>query len=126
DEAVRRSPEAIAHLAEITSRIVAERDSEEVWVEAQTHDVIWVAVRAPEDNLEDAHFRLRGVTGEVEHPDLGLAFGYATAPRDQSDLPWLKEPRPPHLGEHNAEVLGRAGVTPDRLSELQRLRGVYL
>jgi crotonobetainyl-CoA:carnitine CoA-transferase CaiB-like acyl-CoA transferase len=121
DEAMRRSEEGRAHLAEVTERFVAQRDSEEVWVEAQKHDVIWVAVRAPEDNLTDAHFRLRGVTGEVAHPDLGRAFGYPTAPRDPSDLPWLKEPRAPHLGEHNAEILGRAGVTPDRLAELKRM-----
>jgi len=49
-----------------------------------------MAVRAPEDNLECAHFLERGIVGQVEHPELGRSFGYPTAPRAQTDLPWRK------------------------------------
>jgi crotonobetainyl-CoA:carnitine CoA-transferase CaiB-like acyl-CoA transferase len=106
DPAFRRTREAQEHLAEVTERFIARIHGEEIWAEAQENGVIWVTVRAPEDNLDDPHFRLRGAVGPVDHPELGRTFAYPTVPRAQGDLPWRSGPRAPFLGEHNAEIIG--------------------
>jgi crotonobetainyl-CoA:carnitine CoA-transferase CaiB-like acyl-CoA transferase len=65
-------------------------------------------IYAPEEAFEDEHFKARGFQVEVEHEDLGRTFRYPGAPYLLPASPWRIARRAPKLGEHNAEILGRA------------------
>lgn len=67
------------------------------------------AVFAPEDIVHDPHFMARGFPVEVDHEDLGRSFTYAGASVRLNGSPAVPPRRAPHVGEHDAEVLGTAG-----------------
>jgi benzylsuccinate CoA-transferase BbsE subunit len=58
-------------------------------------------IYAPEEVLEDPHFRARGFPTEVEHPELARSFVYPGAPYRFEKSPWRISRRAPMLGEHN-------------------------
>jgi crotonobetainyl-CoA:carnitine CoA-transferase CaiB-like acyl-CoA transferase len=64
------------------------------------------AVFAPEDIVADPHFVARGFPVAVEHEDLGRSFVYPGTGVRMNGSPAVPPRRAPHLGEHDAEVLG--------------------
>jgi crotonobetainyl-CoA:carnitine CoA-transferase CaiB-like acyl-CoA transferase len=76
---------------------------------AQLRRIPYAAVRAPEALLRDPHLAARGFFVPIEHPDLGTTVPYPGAPFRLGDAPW-QVARPPHLGEHNAEVYREIGA----------------
>ena len=48
----------------------------------------------------------RGFPVEVEHDDLGRTYRYPGAPFLMPASPWRIARRAPHVGEHDAEILG--------------------
>ena len=75
----------------------------------------WGTVRAPDDLLEDDHFRARGFFPEVEHPELGESFTYLGAASIFSASPWRIYRRAPLVGEDNAAVYGELGLDLPKL-----------
>ena len=63
-------------------------------------------IYAPEELMEDPHFRERGFPVDVEHPELGRTIAYPGAPYRFGGSPWKISRRAPRLGEHNDEILG--------------------
>ena len=84
---------------------------------AQERDMQCGIVYAPEEALEDPHFRDRGFPVDVLHDDLGRTVTYPGAPFRMSESPWRIRRRAPHVGEHQAEILdgpdGRAERADD-------------
>ncbi len=64
------------------------------------------AVFAPEDIVQDPHFIARGFPVQVHHEDLERSFTYPGAAIRMNGSPASISSRAPHVGEHNAEVLG--------------------
>lgn len=64
-------------------------------------------IYAPEEVMEDPHFKARGFPVEVEHPEMGRAYTYPGAPYAFEKSKWEIRRRAPLLGEDNAAVLGR-------------------
>ena len=79
----------------------------------------WGVVRAPDDLLEDVHFRERGFFIDVEHPELGETFTYPGAGAVFSATPQNIYRRAPLIGEDNADVLGSVGIDAARLAQLR-------
>ena len=77
------------------------------------------AVYAPEEVIEDPHFKERGFPVEVDHPELGRTITYPGAPYVFNGSPWRISRRAPTLGEHNEELLGELGVTSDERAKLR-------
>ncbi|MBW2244490.1 MAG: CoA transferase [Deltaproteobacteria bacterium] len=77
------------------------------------------AVYAPEEVIEDPHFKERGFPVRVEHPEIGRTITYPGAPYRFNGSPWRISRRAPTLGEHNDEVLGELGVTSDERAKLR-------
>ena len=71
-------------------------------------------IYAPEEVLEDGHFRARGFPTEVEHEDIGRSVTYPGAPYRFSGTPWRISNRAPHVGEHNECVFSALGVDPEK------------
>lgn len=78
------------------------------------------AIYAPEELMEDPHFKDRGFPVQVEHPEIGRTITYPGAPYKFGGSPWRISRRAPALGEHNEELFGELGMTSD---EQARLRG---
>ncbi len=76
-------------------------------------------VYAPEEMLEDPHFRARGFPVEVEHPDLGRSYRYPGAPYKFEKSPWRITHSAPRLGEHNGRVYGELGLSEEDLAQLR-------
>jgi crotonobetainyl-CoA:carnitine CoA-transferase CaiB-like acyl-CoA transferase len=61
---------------------------------------------APEDVMEDDHYKQRGFPVEIFHEDLGRSFLYPGAPYQAGASPWRTRRRAPHVGEHTQAVFG--------------------
>jgi crotonobetainyl-CoA:carnitine CoA-transferase CaiB-like acyl-CoA transferase len=100
-----RRDEAARHINDVARRYIEAHDSDYVFHNAQQRGVVWCPIRAPEDNVNDEHFRLRGAVVEVAHPELGETFIYPGQPRIAERMPWRFGPRAPLLGEHTRAIL---------------------
>lgn len=73
-----------------------------------------------EDVLADAHLQARQAIIELADPDLGKVAAPCVVPRfsnHQSVIPRSG----PNLGEHNAQVYGEFGLSPDEVAQLKDL-----
>ena len=127
-EAMRRGDaEAREHQRRVAGamrELAAKTDADALFKRAQSLGFQWGIVNAPEDVLQDPHFRARGFPVEVEHPELGESFIYPGAPYDPPKARWAIRRRAPLLGEHNDEVyIGELGMSADELAELRK-RGI--
>ena len=86
----------------IASRIPAY----DFFVGCQNAGLVSGIINSPEEVFEDEHFKARGLHVPVHHEDLGITVTYPGAPFNLPQSPWGISRRAPHLGEHNAEVLG--------------------
>jgi len=104
----RRDPEVSAHISDVMMRMVRKFKYEEVpWHEAQEMGMMWVPLRKPHENALDEHWLIRGSFGPVEHEDLGKTFTYSLSKWVSNEASWVTGPRPPHIGEHTEEILGK-------------------
>jgi CoA-transferase family III len=63
-------------------------------------------INAPEEALENAHFKARGMQVPVYHETLERTVVYPGAPFNLPLAPWRISRPAPCLGEHNVEVFG--------------------
>ena len=86
--------------------------------EGQAHGVPIAPYLTPKEVFDSPQQRERGFYEEVEHPSAGK-YDYAGLPIRMSETP-LTLRRAPLLGEHNAEVYGTLGYSPEKLTALAR------
>jgi len=87
--------------------------------QAQERGIPVGVIYAPEEVLDDPHFRARGFAVEVDHPELGRAVTYPGAPYRFLHTPWRISRRAPRLGEHNGEIYAEIGIGVDALAALR-------
>jgi crotonobetainyl-CoA:carnitine CoA-transferase CaiB-like acyl-CoA transferase len=124
----------VGHDDEITAIFGAGRDAilligshlpaVEFFRQAQERGIPVGVIYAPEEVLDDPHFRARGFPVEVDHPELGRTVTYPGAPYRFLRTPWRIACRAPRLGEHNAEVYGELGLGVADLAALRAQRVV--
>ena len=86
--------------------------------EGQAHGVPIAPYLTPKEVFDSPQQRERGFYQEVEHPSAGR-YDYAGLPIRMSETPPTLR-RAPLLGEHNAEVYGALGYSPEELTALAR------
>jgi crotonobetainyl-CoA:carnitine CoA-transferase CaiB-like acyl-CoA transferase len=104
--------------------VAARLPAVEFFHQAQQRGIPVGVIYAPEEVLDDPHFRARGFPVEVDHPELGRAVTYPGAPYRFLATPWRIARRAPLLGEHNAEVFAELGLDAGALDELRAQRVV--
>jgi crotonobetainyl-CoA:carnitine CoA-transferase CaiB-like acyl-CoA transferase len=98
--------EQAAHTAEVVQRFTRKFTFDGFpWQEAQELGVMCVPLRRPEENVGDRHWQLRGTFNEVEHPEYGRSFTYATSKWISSETEWVIGRRAPLLDEDREAVL---------------------
>ncbi|HKD69535.1 MAG TPA: CaiB/BaiF CoA-transferase family protein [Candidatus Binataceae bacterium] len=121
DPASRRGPEFNVCLTDALTRCMGAFGVEEIWKQAQAKRISWAAIRLPEENLTDEHWRMRQTFTRVEHPELGETFDYVGAPTLAEQCPWRTGPRAPLPGEHNQEIYAaQLGLGAKEVEELNR------
>jgi formyl-CoA transferase len=80
-------------------------------------DILCAPVRTLAEALEDEQTLVNRMIVEMEHPTAGTIRAL-DAPIRMSATPATVRRVPPRLGEHNAEVLGDHGFTPDEIAAL--------
>src|SRR6476660_4027768 len=74
------------------------------WREAQQSGMLWAPLRKPHENALDPHWIKRGSVTDVEHPELGKSFRYATSKWIGTAPGWVPGRRAPRLNEDAAAV----------------------
>jgi crotonobetainyl-CoA:carnitine CoA-transferase CaiB-like acyl-CoA transferase len=82
------------------------------WREAQEAGMLWAPLRKPHENAVDPHWLARRSCTDVEHPEQGRAFRYATSKWLATGTSWSVGRRAPRLNEDAATV------TPERPHDL--------
>ena len=65
--------ERTSHKLEVIQRFIGAHIYDNVpWRKAQAAGLLWVPVRKPHENAQDAHWLARGSFADVDHPELGV------------------------------------------------------
>jgi crotonobetainyl-CoA:carnitine CoA-transferase CaiB-like acyl-CoA transferase len=111
--------QAQGHFSELIDQLVASMTAEEVFHRAQAKGLLWASVRYPEENIDDPHFQARGTFQAINHPELGRDLEYpVSVATDGKDRATTFTRGAPRLGEHNSDVLARAGFTDAEIRQL--------
>ncbi len=98
-----------AHVLDIVQRFIRSyRYDTMPWREAQDAGLLWAPLRKPHENAADEHWLTRASFTDVEHPELGRSFRYATSKWLSTATSWQVGTRAPLPGEHTAEALAEA------------------
>jgi crotonobetainyl-CoA:carnitine CoA-transferase CaiB-like acyl-CoA transferase len=113
--AQRTDPDSL-HVLEVLGRFVKSQPAEDVYREGQARRLPWAAVRSPEENLGDPHWRERGFFVEVDQPQVAASITFPGAPYQFSRTKWRISSRAPLLGEHNIAVYeGELGMSREEI-----------
>src|SRR5262245_45314312 len=94
------------HAMEAVQRFVRAFTYEHVpWREAQEAGMLWAPLRKPHENALDPHWLARTSCTDVEHPELGRSFRYATSKWLATRTTWSVGRRAPLLNEDAAAVV---------------------
>ena len=94
-------------------RLVASQlPAKDFFVSAQKRGLPAGMLFAPEDVMEDQHYKEHGFPVEIFHEDLDRSFLYPGAPFVAGASPWRTRRRAPHLGEHTEMVFGPLEAQP--------------
>lgn len=99
--------ERTAHKLEVIQRFIGAHVYDNVpWRAAQDAGLLWAPMRKPHENAVDPHWLHRNTFADVEHPELGRSFRYATSKWLSTATDWQVGRRAPLLGEDTDAVLG--------------------
>src|SRR5262245_13356463 len=98
---------------------VKEQSVEDLYHKAQARRIPFAPVSTMGDLLDSEHLRARGFFAEITHPVAGT-FPYPAAPHQCSVTPWTLRRPAPCLGQHNAEVYGDLGLSPEEIENLKK------
>jgi crotonobetainyl-CoA:carnitine CoA-transferase CaiB-like acyl-CoA transferase len=91
---------------EVVQRFVRSFTYENIpWREAQEAGMLWAPLRKPHENALDPHWLARNSCTDVEHPELGRSFRYATSKWLSTGTVWSVGRRAPLLNEDAATVM---------------------
>src|SRR2546427_1824988 len=100
------STEKRDHAMEAVQRFVRAFTYDNVpWREAQEAGMLWAPLRKPHENAMDPHWLARQSCADVEHPELGRSFRYATSKWLATRTSWSVGRRAPLLNEDAKTVV---------------------
>jgi crotonobetainyl-CoA:carnitine CoA-transferase CaiB-like acyl-CoA transferase len=104
-----------AHVQEVVQRWVRKYTYANMpWRAAQRAGLLCVPLRKPHENTTDEHWMKRATFAQVDHPELGRSFTYATSKWVSTEAPWRVGRRAPLLDEDGDSVFASIGAEPAR------------
>jgi crotonobetainyl-CoA:carnitine CoA-transferase CaiB-like acyl-CoA transferase len=107
-----------SEVVEAMGAAMAALDAEQVWKLGQSLGLPWGMIRRPEEWLDDPHAEARGFFQTVHQPGYDQPLQHPGPPYAFTEHPGRLAPAP-RLGEHNVEVYGALGRSPDELTVLR-------
>ncbi|MGN0203339.1 MAG: CaiB/BaiF CoA transferase family protein [Coprococcus sp.] len=102
----------------LVSRHTALHNKQSYMEEAQRRNIPVGASETPQSVLESPHYKERGLFVEVDNPEIGR-YKTVANPIKFSKAELKVGGKPPVLGEHNAEIYGRLGLSAQEISTLK-------
>lgn len=96
------------------------RTKNEALQAATTRNISICPLMSMKDLLEDPNLAARGFWLMMEHPELGAALPYPRQFVRSSENETAMPSKAPRIGEHNREVYGELGLSPEKISELEQ------
>ena len=113
---------------DVIDRIMAEvcpffltKTKKDLYDEALRRRILLALVADARDVCENPQLRARDFWVEVEHPELGDKLTYCGPFMQSSEAALGIKRRPPLIGEHNQEIYGELGISPEELPVLKRV-----
>ena len=104
----------------MVAQAMATASTDEWMARLNRADIPCMPMHTVESLLQDPHLWAVGMLQEVEHPTEGAMLEIGV-PISFSATPNLSQQRPgPQLGQHSAEVLREAGLSPQAIDALQQ------
>lgn len=110
----------IERIAEVTAYLeatLATRPTDDWLALLDKADIPAMAVRTPEEVMQDPHLRATGFLRQVEHPHAGPVQTFGIPSTWSDSQPDIRR-EPPLQGEHSAEVLAELGLDEAQISAL--------
>lgn len=118
-DVVTATQEEIDELEQAIAAFLAERTKAEFTEEALRRGILGYPVADPRDIREDPQLEARGFWEPVYHPGLEATLHYPRGfARFSNGAAGIRRPAP-RVGEHNVEVYGELGLSPE---DVERLR----
>ena len=105
-------PSAITRMEAVQRFVRAFTYDNVPWREAQEAGMLWAPLRKPHENALDPHWLARRSCTDVEHPELGRSFRYATSKWLATGTSWSVGRRAPLLNEDAKTVVLPARSRP--------------
>lgn len=109
--------ERIAEVTDFLERTLAARTTDDWLALLDKADVPAMAVRTPEEVMQDPHLRAVGFLREVDHPVAGPMTTFGVPSTWSDSQPDIRR-EPPLQGEHSAEVLAELGLADSEIAAL--------
>ena len=92
----------------------------ELWEGAVGRRILLYPLSSPRDLLENTQLEARGYFQSVPHPELGQDLTYPGPAVQATGVSLGVRQRAPLVGEHNGEVYGELGLSPEELATLHQ------
>jgi len=115
----RLSQEELESWEEIVARFFLKHTREELERGGRQRRMTIVGIREVPEVLEHEQLISRGFWRRVEHPELGETITYPGHFFLSSEVPPPTLGRPPRIGEHNEEIYGGLGLSPEEIHRLK-------
>jgi crotonobetainyl-CoA:carnitine CoA-transferase CaiB-like acyl-CoA transferase len=119
DEKYRR--QRVDRIVQVLSRWTTTHTVIELFELGQTMRFPWAPVSSPKDVFNSPQLGARNFFTPLEHPEVNTSFVYPGTPGKFSGLAWNIRTRAPLIGEHNAQVYGELGFSPEELARLSSI-----
>jgi crotonobetainyl-CoA:carnitine CoA-transferase CaiB-like acyl-CoA transferase len=101
-----------SHIVEVLRAFIKTKTKWEMYEQAQKKRLLFGIVSTPEDLAKNPQLQYLKWLTPVAHENLGGTLQYPGAPYHLAETPWAIRRRPPHRGEHNAEIYeGELGLS---------------
>jgi crotonobetainyl-CoA:carnitine CoA-transferase CaiB-like acyl-CoA transferase len=113
------------HIIEVLKKFVGAKSKWDMYEGGQHRRLLWGIVSSPEDIAKSPQLLYRKWLTDVDHPEINDTLTYPGTPYRMSETPWAIRQRPPLVGEHNDEILGKElGVSADDWQKLEKAGAV--
>ena len=114
------SQELIDKISQPIAAFFKTRTKQEALEAAISRNISLCPLMANQDLLNDPNLAKREFWTLIEHPELKTTIPYPKQFAQSSENEMSTRSKAPAIGEHNDEIYGELGLSPERIAELKK------